>query len=63
MDKVANIGQSVEIKGELSGNEDLTVDGKIDGKINLKNHNLTIGSNGHINAEIHANSVVVLGDS
>jgi cytoskeletal protein CcmA (bactofilin family) len=62
MDKLVNIGQSVEIKGELTGNEDLTIDGKIQGKIILRDHNLTIGSNGRISAEIEAKTVVVLGE-
>lgn len=61
MDKVVNIGQSVQIKGELSGNEDLTIEGRVDGKIVLKDHNLTIGANGRITAEICAKTVVVIG--
>jgi cytoskeletal protein CcmA (bactofilin family) len=58
----ANIGQSVQIKGELTGNEDLTVDGRIDGKINLKDHHLTVGAHGKIQAEVHAKSVLVNGE-
>lgn len=57
----ANIGQSVRIHGELSGNEDLTVNGRIQGKILLKDHNLTIGPNGHVTAEVHAKCVTVNG--
>jgi cytoskeletal protein CcmA (bactofilin family) len=61
MEKIVNIGQSVQIKGELSGNEDLTIEGMVDGKIMLKDHNLTIGANGRITAEVHAKTVVVVG--
>lgn len=61
MESMVNIGQSVEIKGELTGNEDLSIEGKVDGKIMLKDHNLTIGANGRITAEVHAKTVVVLG--
>jgi len=61
MEQKVNIGQSVQIKGELSGNEDLSIEGKVDGKINLKDHNLTIGKNGKITAEIHAKTVVIIG--
>lgn len=61
MDKVVNIGQSVQIKGELTGNEDLTIEGTVDGKIVVKDHNLTIGANGRITAEVHAKTVIVLG--
>lgn len=62
MEKLVNIGQSIAIKGELTGNEDLTIDGKVDGKILLKDHNLTIGPNGRISAEVHAKAVVVVGE-
>ena len=58
---IVNIGQSVQIKGELSGNEDLTIEGLVDGKIMVKDHNLTIGANGRITAEVHAKTVVVVG--
>ena len=61
-DKIVHIGQSVYIKGELSGNEDLTIEGKVDGKITLKDHHLTIGANGRIMAEIHAKTVLVVGE-
>jgi cytoskeletal protein CcmA (bactofilin family) len=57
-----NIGPSIEIKGELTGNEDLTIDGKVDGKIVLRGHNLTIGKNGRINADIRAKGVTVNGE-
>ncbi len=59
--KPTTIGQSVQIKGELSGQEDLIIDGKIDGKILVHDHHLTIGPNGHINAEVHAKSVQING--
>ena len=62
VDKIVNIGQSIQIKGELTGNEDLTIEGKVDGKVFLKDHNLTVGSNGRITAEIHAKTVVVVGE-
>lgn len=57
-----NIGKSVIIKGELSGSEDLTIEGQVDGKIELRQNVLTIGANGRIKAEIVANTVVVLGE-
>ena len=59
---IVNIGKSVVIKGELNGSEDLTVEGNVEGKIELKEHVLTIGPHGHIRAEIFAKSVVVLGE-
>jgi len=61
MEKLVNIGQSVQIKGELTGNEDLTIEGLVDGKILVKDHSLTIGANGRITAEVHAKTVVIVG--
>ena len=61
MTNVANIGKSLHIKGELSGNEDLTIEGKVEGKITLNGYSVTIGQNGLVMAEIHAKSVVVCG--
>ena len=59
---VVTIGKSIVIKGELSGSEDLTIEGNIEGKIELKQHVLTIGSHGRIRAQIFAKEVVVLGE-
>ena len=62
MDKRITFGESIHINGDLTGNEDLMIDGKLDGKIFLKDHKLTIGQNGHIEAEIQAKEVVVAGN-
>ena len=59
---MVNIGKSVVIKGELSGSEDLTIEGQVEGRIDLKDNVLTIGPNGKIKAEVFAKSVVVLGE-
>jgi cytoskeletal protein CcmA (bactofilin family) len=56
-----NIGQSIHIKGELTGNEDLVIDGQVEGTISLKDHHLTIGKNGKIQAAIQAKSVKIDG--
>jgi cytoskeletal protein CcmA (bactofilin family) len=58
---VVNIGKSVVIKGELNGSEDLTVEGQVEGTIDLRENVLTIGPNGKIRAQIFARSVIVLG--
>jgi cytoskeletal protein CcmA (bactofilin family) len=58
----ALIGRSVVIKGELDGSEDLTIEGQVEGKIELRDHTLTIGQNGRIKAQVFAKSVVVLGE-
>jgi cytoskeletal protein CcmA (bactofilin family) len=57
----AHIGKSVVIKGELSGSEDLYVDGNVEGKIELRNHSLTVGPNGKVKADVTAKAVVVQG--
>jgi cytoskeletal protein CcmA (bactofilin family) len=60
-DGMANIGKSIAIKGDLTGNEDLVIEGKVEGKVELPNNQLTIGANGLAKAEIHAKTVVVIG--
>jgi cytoskeletal protein CcmA (bactofilin family) len=62
MRDVVNIGKSVVIKGELSGSEDLTIEGQVEGKIELRQNVLTIGPNGKIKAQVFAKSVIVLGE-
>lgn len=57
----AHIGKSVVIKGELSGSEDLYVDGHVEGKIELRNHSLMVGPNGNIKANVSAKSVEIQG--
>jgi cytoskeletal protein CcmA (bactofilin family) len=57
-----NIGKSVIIKGDLSGSEDLTIEGQVEGKIELRQNILTIGPNGKIKATIIAKAVVVQGE-
>jgi cytoskeletal protein CcmA (bactofilin family) len=58
---VAHIGKSVVIKGELSGSEDLYLDGEVEGTIELPGHALTIGPNGRARANVHARHVIVHG--
>jgi len=57
-----NIGKSVVIKGELNGSEDLTIEGQVEGKIELRQNVLTIGPNGRIKAQVFAKSVIILGE-
>jgi cytoskeletal protein CcmA (bactofilin family) len=58
---IVNIGKSVVIKGELNGSEDLTIEGQVEGTIELREHVLTIGPNGKIKAQVFAKAVIVLG--
>ncbi len=58
---VAHIGKSVLVKGELSGSEDLYLDGEVEGSILLKDHSLIVGPHGRVRANIQARDVVVHG--
>ncbi len=62
METTVNIGKSVVIKGELNGSEDLTIEGQVEGTIQLRDHVLTIGANGKIKAQVFAKAVIVLGE-
>ncbi|HXP17972.1 MAG TPA: polymer-forming cytoskeletal protein [Terriglobales bacterium] len=57
----AHIGQSVIIKGELSGSEDLYVDGQVEGSIELQGNRLIIGPQGQVRANVNAKGVIVQG--
>jgi cytoskeletal protein CcmA (bactofilin family) len=59
---IVNIGKSVIIKGELTGSEDLTIEGQVEGTIQLRDHVLTIGANGRIKAQVFAKSLIVFGE-
>jgi cytoskeletal protein CcmA (bactofilin family) len=58
---VANIGKSISIKGDLTGNEDMVIEGKVEGKVDLPNNELTVGANGEVKAELNATAVVIVG--
>lgn len=58
---VAHIGKSVVVKGELSGSEDLYLDGEVEGSIELRSHSLTIGPNGRVRANVFAKDIVIHG--
>ena len=57
----AHIGKSVNIKGELSGSEDIYVDGHVEGSIQLAGNSLTVGPNGRVRANVTAKNVTVGG--
>ena len=59
--EMAHIGKSVVIKGELSGSEDLYLDGEVEGTIELRGNSLTVGPNGRVRANTNAKDVVVHG--
>ena len=57
----ARLGASLQIKGQITGTEDLQIDGKVDGPISLRGHGLTVGPAAQLTSEIHAREVVVYG--
>ncbi len=57
----AHLGRSVTIKGEVSGSEDLYLDGNVEGSIDLKGNQFTLGPNGRVRANINARSAVIHG--
>lgn len=57
----AAIGPSIQIDGELKGNEDLRIDGQVNGTVYLKNNSLTIGNQGKVSADVYANSITIEG--
>lgn len=56
-----NFGKSVIVRGEVTGSEDLVIDGQVDGTIQLDDHVLTIGPHGRVHATVTAKAVIVLG--
>lgn len=58
---LARIGKTVVIRGEVRGNEDLVVDGRVEGTISLSESRLTIGPNASVSADLAAKDVLILG--
>jgi len=56
------IGSTIHIKGDVTGDEDLIIHGHVEGQINLKDHNVIIGKNGKVEANINAKQIVVEGE-
>ena len=59
--QLATIGPSIHIKGELTGEEGLIIDGQVEGTINLKNNDLIIARNGQIQADVFAKTITIEG--
>lgn len=57
----AVIGPKIRFKGELVGEEDLVIQGKVDGTVDLKGHNLTVGEHGVIKANVMAKTITIKG--
>src|SRR5258708_457114 len=60
---LACLGSTIVVKGEISSDEDLQIDGKVDGNILLRGHRLTVGRTAQLNSEITASEVIVYGNA
>jgi cytoskeletal protein CcmA (bactofilin family) len=60
---LACIGSTIVVKGEITSDEDLQIDGKVDGPISLRGHRLTVGRTANLNSEINAREVIVYGNA
>lgn len=58
----AVIGPSIQVKGELTGSEDLLIEGRIEGKISLAQNALTVGAKGRVTASVHARAIHIEGE-
>lgn len=58
---LACIGGSLEIKGRITAEEDLQIDGKVEGPVSVRGHRLTVGRSGQLNSEVSARELVVFG--
>ena len=58
---VAHIGESIAIKGELSGSEDVYLDGELEGRVELLDGSLTVGPHGRIRANLQAPQILIRG--
>ena len=57
----AKIGRSIRIRGEVEGDEDLLIEGKVDGSVDLQGHSVTVGSGGEVRADVNGRIVTVDG--
>jgi cytoskeletal protein CcmA (bactofilin family) len=60
---LACLGSTIMVKGEITSDEDLQIDGKVEGNISLRGHRLTVGRTAHLNSEINAREVIVYGNA
>ena len=61
-ERVARLGPSLVVKGNLAGEEDLLVEGRLDGEISLKKNRVTIGESGRVKADVVSKSIYVEGE-
>jgi len=60
--KAAVIGAGIRVNGEISGSENLLIEGRVDGKVNLSGNDVTIGKSGQVSADVVAKTIRVAGE-
>jgi cytoskeletal protein CcmA (bactofilin family) len=58
----ATIGRSITIRGDVTGDEDLIIQGRVEGTVDLKQHNVTVGPEGRVKADVAARTVTIEGE-
>jgi cytoskeletal protein CcmA (bactofilin family) len=58
----ATIGPSIAIQGDVTGEEDLVIQGRVDGKVDLKQHSVTVGKNGRVRADVYGRTITIEGE-
>lgn len=57
----ARIGKTLVVRGEVTGGEDLMIDGRVEGKVQLSGHRLTVGPSAQVQADLTAQDLLILG--
>ena len=60
--RLASLGPSITIKGDLSGGEDLLIEGRVEGQVSVPKHGVTIGKSGRVTADVYSKTIVVEGE-
>ena len=59
---LALLGSTIVVKGEITSDEDLQIDGRVEGPVSLRGHRLTVGRSGQLSSEVTAREVIVYGN-
>ena len=60
---LALLGPTIVVKGEITSDEDLQIDGRVEGPVSLRGHRLTVGRSGQLSSEVTAREVIVYGNA
>jgi len=60
--RLASLGPSITIKGDLSGGEDLLIEGRVEGQVSVPKHGVTVGKSGRVTADVYSKTIIVEGE-